>query len=112
MVLTTRRMRYAASTDCDEDDIECGTWECMSGNARRSHCFTGLTGAPGESIYGDAIPGSGPQGGGAYPGTPGPSDGGQVIESGDVVDGDGNTNTPGAGGISRSGTAEGGDGRS
>lgn len=76
-----------------------------------SHRPIGLTGAPGESIYGDAIPGSGSQGGGAYPGTPGSSDGGQVIESGNVVDGGCGTNTPGAGGISRSGTAEGGTGR-
>ncbi|KZT74794.1 hypothetical protein DAEQUDRAFT_807113 [Daedalea quercina L-15889] len=70
----------------------------------------GVTGAPGESIYGDAIPGSGPQGGGADPGIPGPSDGGRVIESGNVVDS--GSDTPGVGGHSRSGTARGGNGRS
>ncbi|TFY59448.1 hypothetical protein EVJ58_g5769 [Rhodofomes roseus] len=68
-----------------------------------------LNGAPGESIYGDAIPGSGPNGGHAYPGKPGPSDGGRVIESGNVEDN--GSNTPGAGGLSRSGTASGGNGR-
>lgn len=54
-----------------------------------SHRLIGTTnGLPGQSIYGNANPGSGSQGGGAYPGTPGPSGGGQVIEpgSGNAVD--------------------------
>ncbi|KZT06794.1 uncharacterized protein LAESUDRAFT_812482 [Laetiporus sulphureus 93-53] len=70
-------------------------------------------GKPGESTQGAAIPGIGtPQhpGGNAYPGAVGSSRGGRVIESGNVINGEGASNVPGAGGRSQSGTAVGGNG--
>lgn len=108
-VITARTLRRASSVHGEFlDDVNPGLliYDCIYACSEVS---TELTGAPGESIYGNAIPGRGRQGGGAYPGTPGSSNGGQVIEYGNVVDS--GPNTPGAGGISRSGTAEGGNGR-
>lgn len=85
-------------------------------NGPLSCSCTGLQGADGESIQGAAIPGTGTAespGGAAVSGLVGSSEGGELINSGSGIDNDGGLGgTPGAGGVSESGLARGGQGAS
>ncbi|KAI0932414.1 hypothetical protein AcV7_000475 [Taiwanofungus camphoratus] len=88
----------------------------QNGGAVLDDVNSGLQGADGESIQGAAIPGTGTAespGGAAVSGLVGSSEGGELINSGSGIDNDGGLGgTPGAGGVSESGLARGGQGAS